>query len=179
MGGNARVARSDRLRNLTKICLAGLKGLLKESTACILGTWPLTCAIPVKQAFRKTVPLSLLRNNSLYYIMYKFIIPLLFIASTLAVTIDHKREYQMQLFEDRFVNRSQGVANYFAFLKLFEGNPKYNFTLNVTSGYQEIIHERRYDTADQKLDAIHIDLKVINFGNSMCNIEGSTHPNRT
>ena len=92
--------------------------------------------------------------------MFVLLTIVLFFTSALCVNVDHKREYQMQIFANRFINRELGVSEFLAYLKGFEANPKFNYTLNVTSGYQEIIHEKRYDTLDEKLDAKKIDLKV-------------------
>jgi hypothetical protein len=84
----------------------------------------------------------------------------LFLVCALAIPVEHKREYQMGLFESQFTSRSTGIANYMAYLQTFQGNPAYSFSINVTSGYQEIIHEKRYDTSDLKLTALEINVKV-------------------
>jgi hypothetical protein len=89
-----------------------------------------------------------------------FTIALCFINSAFGIAADHKREYQMQLFESLFTSRSTGISSYLNYLKTFEGNSAYSFTIDVNSGYSEIIHEKRYDTVDLELDALHIDLKV-------------------
>lgn len=71
----------------------------------------------------------------------------------------------MQLFESLFTSRSVGITSWLTYLKSFEGNTAFSFTINTASGYSEIVHEKRYDTIDNELDALHVDLKVlITFG---------------
>src|SRR5690349_10211414 len=77
--------------------------------------------------------------------------------------VDHSREYQMELIRDQFwPSRSVGIANYLNYLKTYQNDPTLQFTIDVNSGYEEIVHEVRYDTAGSDLLKSSILIKVQN-----------------